>query len=749
MTTAEVSAVCFASFYATGKPMATSIALINADLISAQLGAAYDRFDAGQRLRHVEMLRSVRRPEDVVVDAARRPDGLWSVTVCSADRVGALSIIAGLFTAYRMNIVNADIFTLRLVQQGTRHGVGHLPVQGTGSSQQVGRARTVRRILDIFEVQPLETPGPDIWERFRADLQALFSLLVSGEPGSAREQVIDRVSDVIRSIQGPESPLFPVTVEVDNTDSPTLTRLSIRGTDTLGFLFEFTNALAVLNVNIERAEIRTVGGETRDVFWVTEARGGKIVDSARVHELRVATVLIKHFTHLLPRSPNPAQALRQFSALMRQMLSRPDWTAELSNLESQSVLNTLADLMGVSRFLWEDFLRMQHENLFPVLLDVPSLDERKSREQLRLTLRQRLHGLSDYHERVRELNQFKDREMFRIDLRHITRRIGFREFSEELTELAEVVVEAAAALSHEATSERLGMLPDGHRQSSPWCICALGKFGGREIGFGSDIELLFIYEDTKDITGTGADARYFEEFVRTFLDIIKVPHEGIFQIDLRLRPYGEAGALANSLSGFRDYYSERGAAQQFERLALVKLRPVAGDPGLGAQVEGARDAFVYSSRPLDIDNILHLRHRQATELVPRGAVNAKYSPGGLVDVEYFIQAQQILAGHTHASVRVTNTLDAIDRLTAVGVIAAEQAEELRSTYSFLRRLIDALRVVRGHARDLTLPPSDSREFAYLVRRLQYESAAQLQAAINTHMAFARRLWQDGKVPSPP
>jgi glutamate-ammonia-ligase adenylyltransferase len=207
-----------------------------------------------------------------------------------------------------------------------------------------------------------------------------------------------------------------------------------------------------------------------------------------------------------------------------------------------------------------------------------------------------------------------------------------------------------------------------------------------------------------------------------------------------LRPYGNAGALATSYTGFRQYYREDGPAQQFERMALVKLRPVAGDPVLGKHVEQARDGYVYSGRPLDIADIRHLRHRQATELVAAGAVNAKYSAGGLVDVEYFVQARQIEAGHTQPSVRTTNTMDAIDRLREAGVFSATQATHLRECYSFLRRLIDALRVVRGNAKDLTIPLSDSREFAYLTRRLGYDTPAQLRAAIDDRMRFARGLW---------
>src|SRR5262249_1031543 len=127
-------------------------------------------------------------------------------------------------------------------------------------------------------------------------------------------------------------------------------------------------------INVERARVATAGDEVVDTFWVTDAAGKPITSEARIRELRVATALIKQFTHLLPHSPDPGQALRQFNALIRDMLSRPQWTVEFADLGSPAVLENLAELMGVSRFLWEDFLRMQHENLFPVLLDTPGLE---------------------------------------------------------------------------------------------------------------------------------------------------------------------------------------------------------------------------------------------------------------------------------------------------------------------------------------------------------------------------------------
>jgi glutamate-ammonia-ligase adenylyltransferase len=125
--------------------------------------------------------------------------------------------------------------------------------------------------------------------------------------------------------------------------------------------------------------------------------------------------------------------------------------------------------------------------------------------------------------------------------------------------------------------------------------------------------------------------------------------------------------------------------------------------------------------------------------VPAGEVSAKHSRGGVVDIEYWVQARQIECGATDPAVRTPNTLHALERLTAGGHVAPAHATEIAEAYAFLRRLIDALRVVRGNARDLTIPHADSKAFAYLARRLELEPEA-LREAITRHMGCAATLW---------
>ncbi len=234
--------------------------------------------------------------------------------------------------------------------------------------------------------------------------------------------------------------------------------------------------------------------------------------------------------------------------------------------------------------------------------------------------------------------------------------------------------------------------------------------------------------------------RFFEKLVRFLLKHLKVRQEGIFQIDLQLRPYGNKGSLACSLGAFRDYYSPAGPAQQFERMALAKLRPMAGDSDFIHQIMNCRDAFVYSGQPVDYDNIRYLRQRQVEELIKPQTINVKLSPGALVDIEYFIQAKQLELGAKNNNIRVTKSMIALRELGKEGAIPVPLVEDIRRAYRCLRRTIDALRAVRGNAKDLTVPAADSPAFNYLARRLGYENGEAFSRDLDWSLAIGRSLW---------
>jgi glutamate-ammonia-ligase adenylyltransferase len=277
-------------------------------------------------------------------------------------------------------------------------------------------------------------------------------------------------------------------------------------------------------------------------------------------------------------------------------------------------------------------LRMQYTNLFPVVSEVNALAVPKDRRNFQDEIEGLLEQADDWRE---VLNAFKDREMFRIDMRHI---LGYTseywDFSSALTDLVEVVITAAYKRCTEDLVKQYGNPYSEYGDPCRNGILALGKCGGRELGFASDIELMLIYDGKGFTTGPTSISTnvFFEELVRCLVKSIQARQEGIFQIDLQLRPYGKAGSLAVSFDAFKRYYAPQGPAWAYERQALVKLRPIAGDEALEEDVCKCRDEFIYSGEPFDITAMRAMRERQIRHLVAAGSFNVKYSPGGLVDL---------------------------------------------------------------------------------------------------------------------
>lgn len=440
----------------------------------------------------------------------------------------------------------------------------------------------------------------------------------------------------------------------------------------------------------------------------------------------MAVAMIKEFTRFLPEAPDPAKAMRHFDQCLDKIAEEEFPDHIMSFLAGTEGMNMLAHLLGSSDFLWDEFLRTHFTDLLPVLEDFTRTDLKtgpSNKDTLRRELRERLGQASSFEEKKKTLNRFKDSQLFLIDAKHLLDpHVTLMDFSQALTDLAEVAIDEAV----KTCSQHLGGMP------YPFTICGLGKFGGCEMGYASDLELLFVHD------GQGSTP-FFESLVRQLVDFIEARNKGIFHVDLRLRPYGDKGALSTPFDQFAKYYSVNGPAAAFERQALIKLRWVAGDENLGRRVEAQRDAFTYSDVPWDWENALHLRRRQMRELVKPGQINVKYSAGGIVDIEYAVQYLQLLNGKDHPQVRVPNTLEALDRLRRLQIIREPDYDVLHKAYLFLRNLIDALRIVRGDASDLVLPDEVSEEFKSLARRLGYrekdrtKSAALLAADIRESM----------------
>ncbi|QDT44360.1 Glutamate-ammonia-ligase adenylyltransferase [Gimesia alba] len=699
------------------------------------MAASYSKvFNESEIEKHSQMAKKLGDSNIVELVTEKIPDNQLRLTMVGFDQTGDLSLICGLLFVYGFDIQKGHLFTNQKVKPASS--------SRSRSSQTGENSKSTRKFVIVLDVKsPEELILPTIWTDYKADLTELLSKVATGKIQEAVGELAKRVAAALRDLSQASQVLYPVEIELDNETDSRHTILRIESEDTIGFLYELTNALSMSGIDIARMVIDSEGNKARDVLYVTDDKGEKISSEEQQQGLRAAVVLIKHFTHLLPRSPNPEAALLHFREFLEHLFKQPNWVEEISSLERTSVLSALARLLGVSDFLWEDFLRLQHSNLFPVVTNVEELKHRISFEELKTELARDLAQASSFEEQQEKLNAFKDREMLRTDMRHILGHISeFGQFSEELTDVAEVVVQGAYEICNQQLEERYGV---PHLESDGPCrlsICALGKCGGRELGFASDIELMFIYEGTGQTTGPEVitNNEYYLKLVERFTKMIKTRSEGIFQIDLRLRPYGQAGSLAVSAEAFQSYFSHEGAAWPYERQALVKLRPIAADDGFGNDIVRMRDDIIYSGKPFDVAAMLAMREKQIQQLVKGGTINAKLGDGGLVDCEYIIQGLQITYGHRNPMLRTTNTLEGICALKELGLISPVDFQNLRNAYIFLRRLIDALRMVRGNAKDLTVPPQDQEEFEFLARRLGYGSHTEkLQNEITSTMECVR------------
>ena len=277
------------------------------------------------------------------------------------------------------------------------------------------------------------------------------------------------------------------------------------------------------------------------------------------------------------------------------------------------------------------------------------------------------------------------------------------------------------------------------------------------LGYASDIELLFIYTADGHTSGgkreSITNAEFYEQLARETSQFIKSKHEGIFHVDLRLRPFGNEGPLASSRKQFRVYYGPGGKAHHFEKLALVRMRWIAGHPALGFDVEQMRDAFIYDQPDWDLDALWAIWRKQHEQIVrsappgQSGACNAKYSCGALSDLEGAVMLLQVMHADRVPQLRSPQLSIAMEGLRRAGVLSPREYGDLMGAYEFYRRLINGLRMLRGSAKDLFLPAPESDAIIHLARRIGYDKmddkspGEQLFMEFQQHVAAVRQFVQ--------
>ena len=318
------------------------------------------------------------------------------------------------------------------------------------------------------------------------------------------------------------------------------------------------------------------------------------------------------------------------------------------------------------------------------LMDSLVLDKLPKRETLAANLEELSRGAEDLDP---ILHSFKNAQVLRVGVRDIFGKEDIVATCSTLADIAEVCLRQITQREYTKLSTKLGepMIPEGEHagQRSEFIVLAMGKFGGCEINYHSDLDMVFLYEAdggtfharrSRRSGETTTNQHFFSELGQR---VIKAgsqlgPHGRLYEIDPRLRPTGKSGALATSLAEFQRYFAE-GGGQLWERQALCKARVVFGSPRAAAVAmqSVAECAYLRPWQPEMADEIRRMRHRMEQTARPN---NLKRGPGGLVDVEFIAQMLQLKHGGEHPEVRQPGTLDALAALHKIGALSHEDLE---------------------------------------------------------------------------
>ncbi len=344
------------------------------------------------------------------------------------------------------------------------------------------------------------------------------------------------------------------------------------------------------------------------------------------------------------------------------------------------------------------------------------------------------------------LHSFKNAQQLRVGVRDILGKERIEAISGSLSDIAQACLERITQEEFARLALKLGepmVEVDGELRPCDLVTLAMGKFGGRELNYYSDLDLVFLYEADgmtvptrrarRDATTT--NQHFFSELGQRIIKVATQlgPFGRLYQIDPRLRPTGKSGPLAVSLAEFGRYFAE-GQGQLWERQALCKARVVFAPLAAAEKARRAVDeaAFGPAWKHSDLEAVIEMRRRLEAGAPPG---NLKRGPGGLVDIEFLVQVLQLKYAHDHPALRVTGTLEALAALAEAGLLRSDDFQYFVESYRFLRTIQVRLRLMSTTARDDL--PDDPRDLAKLASLLRYGSPEGLLADCQRHTAENR------------
>ncbi|MCX7011185.1 MAG: hypothetical protein NTW86_01225, partial [Candidatus Sumerlaeota bacterium] len=439
--------------------------------------------------------------------------------------------------------------------------------------------------------------------------------------------------------------------------------------------------------------------------------------------------LLPDLLSALRRSADPDRALRNWIAFLNRVFDAYGFAQRLAG--TPDLLEFLTRLFGFSQFL-ADLLARNPEYLD--WLRAPHVLERpKSLASYVEEAWNAVEVFEDPEHQRAALCRYQRKELLRIGVRDMQGYGNVAERTAELSDLAEAIVNVALSLVYARLAKRHGepLAEDAPNARSQFGILAMGKFGGRELNFSSDIDVIFLYSDEGSTQGVGESrqARIANHafFTRLGEDLAQHlsghgPEGFLYRVDVRLRPDGESGALVRSLVGFETYYLTQ--ARLWERFAFLKARLVTPTEGRFSEaVRALCEHFVYGQPlgPEILPELADVKRRIDRQVEERGVAGreVKRGVGGIREVEFIVGSLQLLHGHGRKDLRARSTLAALQAIERLGLLSADECGALTNAYVFFRDVEHRLQML--NLRQTHTLPKDSAQLRMLARRMDLES----------------------------
>lgn len=426
--------------------------------------------------------------------------------------------------------------------------------------------------------------------------------------------------------------------------------------------------------------------------------------------------VLLNFERLVAALPNPSM----FYHYLEVAPGRLEWLAKVL-AHSQALSDTLARNAEYFHFL-----------IAPATLRAP-----RSKASLRAELIRLLLPLRQAKSKYDVIRHFRRRETLRIGARDLTGMATVEQTTLELSNLADVCLHAV----YEIAAKKL---MDEYRVSCPrFTVLGMGKLGGQELNYSSDVDVIFVYDEEGDLSPSLSKHEFCTKLAEEIVRVVgaKSDEGTIFRIDLRLRPEGSSGPLVRSLDSCENYYAEWG--ETWERMALIKVRGVAGDTALAEEFIAMVQPFVYSRHAGTqvIQQMAAIKQRIETEIVhdDRLTRHVKLGIGGIREIEFIVQSFQVLRGGRNPALRDRNTLRTLGLLVKARLLREADATVLAEAYRFLRNVEHRLQM-EMELQTHTIPDEEHAQYR-LARSLGFKTVEEFQARQNEHTGAVRTIYQ--------